>query len=453
MKWPTAATPANAVRVGDPNQAIQFVGGHGSYLYDAAGRDYLDLVSGYSSNNFGHCHPLLIAAAERALRSMGHVVGLAHDKRAELELKLASIFSATLAEGREPAGSSNSPCSSKEEPDGLHRAASVATKDASSKVWLASTGARAVELAWKAAFAFRRGRIVAFDLGFHGRSIATAAISRTAKITGLELPQTSTLPFPRCHTCPVNLRPETCQAECFESSEQTVALEADQISAIIVEPAIGARGYYFAPSVFYQRLQRLANKLGIVLIDDEIQMGLGRMGSMLACHRSVWQPDLVIIGKSLGGGLVPISAVIGQPAILDAMPAGVESETFAGSPFACSIAIAALEIIESEKLCQRADLIGSQLVASLKAAFADWSSLPTIEHRGAAIVIGFEAFGLPQASQLADQFVNRCRDAGVLVQLTGEHLSRVAIIPPLTMTSDELETAKKRISIGNQLRS
>jgi 4-aminobutyrate aminotransferase / (S)-3-amino-2-methylpropionate transaminase / 5-aminovalerate transaminase len=399
---PNASSPLGTCRTSDPNFVPEFVKGEGCYLWDAQGKRYLDFVSGYSSTVFGHCHPRLVAAAREQLEQLTQLVGLRHPWRSRLESLLAKRCQATVGEP--------------------------------SKVWLTTTGARAVEVAWKIAYATRPGAVVAFDIAFHGRSLASALLSHTRSLPIVKADVEKALPYPRCDACPVGLRRETCQAECFDASEQWLVDNGSRISAVLIEPAAGARGYYFAPAIFFQRLRDLTKRLGILLIDDEVQMGFGRMGSFLAAQRQGWQPDLVVMGKSLGGGLVPMAAVVGRADIMDALPSGYESETFAGNPLACRIAIEAIATLEEERLIERSLKAETYLQANLQKLAQDSSISICVDCYGAAGVI--QASPNDAASLAKD-----CLASGLLVHWSGIDSDRIVLIPPLIAGEREFEEA------------
>ena len=402
-RWPGAATPRGGFRSHDPCAAVQIVHGNGATVFDAAGRSYIDLVSGYSANNFGHCHPRLVAAAIRAMGEIGHLTGLPHPRRARLEKRLAAI----------------------------HGGEHVRT-------WLASTGSRAIEVAWKAAYVRRPGRLVTFDLGFHGRSIATGAISCTPRLPLGDFSAGPTIAFPRYGGGGVS------QEEATEAAIESLERLPEDVSAILIEPAIGARGYYFAPDMFFQRIAAVAARRGITLISDEVQMGLGRMGGWFGCRTQRWEPDLMVLGKSLGGGLLPISAVVGRADLLDAIPAGVESETFAASPSACAVALEALDVIQEEGLLERAERVGGSFEAELSADPTLRRISVVFERRGAAMALDFASTA--GGSAASRRFAEAAVQAGVLVHLSGAEGERVALIPPLTISAEEMASAVERLA-------
>jgi 4-aminobutyrate aminotransferase-like enzyme len=374
------------------------VRGAGVFLWDRSGKRYLDFVSGYSSTSFGHAHPRLVEVAASQLGQLTQLVGWNHSWRGRLEEKLAGLASAVI--GGEV------------------------------KVWLTTSGARAVELAWKIAYAHRPGSLACFEGAYHGRSLATALISDTRKLPIVQAEVAASLPFPRCLQCPYGLEPQSCAAECFSAVRERLQAMPSLPSAILVEPALGARGYYYAPPPFFQQLQQFARLHHILLIDDEIQMGLGRLGSMFAAERQGWSPDLVLLGKSLGGGLVPVAAVLGRAEVMDRLPAGIDSETFAANPLACRLALEALAILE-ESLLVRGPSLEGWLRRELE-KLAHTPSLPMkTSSLGASAVIELDP-------RLAGQVAERCVDHGLLVHWSGRAKDRIVLIPPLVVEEAEV---------------
>lgn len=390
--------PRGATRPHDPNYAIRVVRGDGSYLWDDHGNRYLDFVSGYSSTSFGHAHPRLVAVASEQLRQLTQIVGLNHPSRAKLERELSVRFEEAFG--------------------------------GDAKCWLTTSGARAVELAWKIAYQHRPGKILAFDFGYHGRSIATSMLSDTKQLPILEGPVARTLQYPVCTNCPVGKKPESCRAECADDDLRWIEANAESISSIIVEPALGARGYYYAPDVFFQRFQEVARRGGILLIDDEIQMGFGRLGTFFAARRQDWSPDLLVLGKSLGGGIVPIAAVVGNSSLLDEMASGLESETFAGNPLACSIALESIAILE-EILQVSLPAVALVLATAVDALRRDFPIIKHADVRGMSAYLEFEPL-------VAEKVAHRLVEHHLLLHWSGIYRDRLVIIPPLTATGDEI---------------
>lgn len=417
------------LRPHDPNQDIQWSSGSGVWLWDNAGNKYLDCVSGYSANVLGHCHPDLVAALTDQASKLNFATGGESSLRKELEEQMCHVVAQNMAY--------HSPESSSLD---------------SLKAWISTTGARAIEIAWRIAFHRRPGGLVTFDLGYHGRSIATSYVSDTAQqdclMAGPSAVVRFPIPFPHVDASSNN----TLQCACNESLEvfrELLRTNAGQLSALLLEPAIGSRGYYFAPDEYFQKLIGLGREHGLLIISDEVQMGLGRLGSMVASYSQGWFPDLLVFGKALGGGVLPVSCVIGSSDIMDQLRTGYESETFAGSPLACRIAIEVLRIMDSTDVIEES----SSLHAELRSVLASKLPLDSVAGVGSATVIDCRAAMRNLSSTLAHaddssvaemgtKAAYRCarllRENGILVHVTGSLRDRIAIIPPLCIRPNEM---------------
>jgi 4-aminobutyrate aminotransferase / (S)-3-amino-2-methylpropionate transaminase / 5-aminovalerate transaminase len=382
-------------------------------LWDSSGRPYLDFINGYSANNLGHLHPGLVQAAQEQLTQLAFCTGGSCTGRGELEKKLAEIWKRSSAES----GMMNQ----------------------NPAVWLSSTGARAVEIAWKIAFANRPGSILRFDLAYHGRSLATAEISDTPSSLALKkhldarAAKQFVVPYPRCGSSCKGFCDE-CQSS-LELVRQWLPRFGEQTSAMILEPAIGARGYFFASSCYYRQLVKLLRDHGILVIADEIQMGLGRWGAMMASCMQGWVPDLAVFGKSLGGGIATIAAVVGKASMMDRLPQGIESETFAANPFACRIGLASLQLLNDEGLLGQVRRNGSQYRDVLRKVLPSSAKVDGI---GLATVIDLSENG-ERGEGLAWNLVREWRENGLLVHLTGPNRDRIALIPALNVPWQVLE--------------
>ena len=417
------------LRPHDPNQDIEWSSGSGAWLWDNAGNRYLDCVSGYSANVLGHCHPDLVAALTDQASKLCFATGGESSLRKEFEQQLCHIVSQSAAHHSQESRSFDS-----------------------FKAWISTTGARAIEIAWRIAFHRSPGGLATFDLGYHGRSIATSYISDTAQQDCLMVGSSPVLrfpiPFPRVEAGSNKTLQDACN-ESLAVFRELLRTNPGRLSALLVEPAIGSRGYYFAPDEYIQRLVGLGREYGLLIISDEVQMGLGRLGSMVASHSQGWYPDLLVLGKALGGGMLPISCVIGSSEIMDQLRTGYESETFAGTPLACRIAIEVLRILDSTSVIEAS----SSLHAELRSVLASKLPRDAVHGVGSATVIDFQTTMRNLSNSLAradDSFVAEAgtratyryarllRENGILVHVTGSLRDRIAIIPPLSIRPDEM---------------
>ena len=404
----------------DPKFGPVFVRGSGARLWDVEGHDYVDFTCGYSASNFGHAFPPLVEVAARQLQTLTHLTQEPHALRVPLAEKLIRF------------------CGFDEQ---------------SSRVHFNSTGARAVETAWKAAYAYRPGRLISLSPSYHGRSLATTALSESA--VGISEFVRSDLHKRRgaeeygyCSACSLGLSFPGCGTKCLDRLIDHLNRDSASVSAVLVEPALGARGYVFPPREYWLRLREVTRATGVTLIADEIQIGLGRAGSRLLSASQGWMADLVVLGKSLGGGIVPISAVVGRGEVLNALPQGSESETFACTPLAAAVAIEVLQQLETGGWIENGARIGERLRAELR-TFAERHQINfAVEGQGATAVAEFLAAfpDLASAQKAARRFAEQCSQQRLLVHFSGPLQTRIVLIPPLTATDFEVEDGLKRMN-------
>jgi 4-aminobutyrate aminotransferase-like enzyme len=408
----------------------------GAYLYDVEGRRVLDFRCGYSAINFGHTPQRLIEAAEKQMRSLTQLTQLPSTALIEFAEQLLSFLGCR----------------------------------GTAKVLLNVSGARAIETALKIALHRRPGTIVCFEHGYHGRSLATQPLSDASTFSeawpwpGLWSRSGNgdicRLPYPREDAAinstlnPLTRNPRACDwSEVLELWDQCVASRDVPLSAVLIEPMLGARGYIAPPEHFFHELLQRTHERGGLVIADEVQVGLGRGGGRLMSHAQGWQPDLVVLGKSLGGGLLPISAVVGAAGLIDLLPNGSESETFAAHPLACAVASAALDWLQ--ELEPGLPQLGTKLREIFQAIVRRWE-LPAevqgvgvvaaLEWRGAwpePNVAGLHSDVKPQdpIAQTVARLSQQCLAAGLLLHPSGPDGRRMVFLPPLTVTEEQLEEA------------
>jgi 4-aminobutyrate aminotransferase-like enzyme len=415
-------TPLPLRRLDDPNTGPLWVRGSGCWLWDEQGRRHLDLVASYGSLLWGHAHPNLVWAAQQQSALLPHLTGLATDLRRRLCAKLAAMHPlASQTDGHAV------PC----------------------KAWLVTTGARAVELAMKLALHRKPGRILHFNRGFHGRSIATGAISDTRWLKQLPMVDHLPIPFPDCRHCPWGHQINDCHsADCLHAWVAANEALLDDVSAVIVEPIPGAKGYLTAADSLFRDLRRLADQRGWWLIADEVQTGLGRTGNLLACRAQGWTPDCICVGKSLGGGIVPIAAVMGPAASMDELPPGVESETFGGGPLACRVALAVLELLEETPWKAWSEAAGAGVRAVMEKAATDLPFPTSMEGQGAFGVLEVQGGSSNRSRELAWQLACEARKAGVLFHWSGPSGNRLVALPPLVTPPHAWDWMRERLQKG-----
>ncbi|MFK7735094.1 MAG: aminotransferase class III-fold pyridoxal phosphate-dependent enzyme [Pirellulaceae bacterium] len=417
-RWDTV-TPTGSRRAHDPCYGPVFVRGEGSCLWDSEGHTWIDLTCGFSATNFGHAHPRLLQALQQQASELGHVTGDPHPRRIELAELIASKFQRS-AEQR-------------------------------FKTNFSTSGARAVEAAWKIASSLRPGKLIALAPSLHGRSIATSILSSTKRIELSEslASRTRLQPvenYPYCVRCPLGKEFPSCETACGDDLFSLIECDSGSISGVLVEPALTARGYVFPPAEWFLRLREVTAKANITLIADEIQTGMGRCGGLLLSQQQGWPADLTLLGKSLGGGLTSIACVVGTEAFLDRLPPGVESETGAANPIACAVALEAIRILEEDSLIERGVHVGKELRRICSELLP--ASLTRIEGQAACCAIEFldQEAAPGHDCQLAQAFASACASRRLKVHLTGPLQTRVVLLPPLVMTDDELYESQRRLT-------
>jgi len=301
------------------------------------------------------------------------------------------------------------------------------------KAIFVTTGAEAVENCIKIARAHTgRSAVIAFGGGFHGRTFMAMAL--TGKVTPYKAgfgPMPGDVyhaPFPIPYHG-VSVR------ESLEALEHIFKYDVEpaRVAAIIVEPVQGEGGFYVAPPEFLQALRRLCDQYGIVLVVDEIQSGFARTGRMFAIEHSGVEPDLMTLAKSLAGGF-PLAAVVGKASIMDAPGPGGLGGTYAGSPIACAAGLAVLEVIESENLCARAEVIGATLTGALRELQREIPAVGEVRGLGAMVAMELVRNRDPHApdADLTKALVKRAAEKGLVILSCGLYGNVIRFLVPLT---------------------
>jgi len=371
-------------------------------LWDVEGRRLIDFASGIAVLNTGHLHPKIQAAVGAQLSRLSHACFQVppYESYVALAERLNSLMPAA----------------------GPH------------KTLFLTTGAEAVENAIKIArYHTRRSAVIAFGGGFHGRTLA--CMSLTGKVQpykagfGPLLPEVFHAPFPMAYH-------GVSTAHSLAALEHLFKADVDpaRVAAIIVEPVQGEGGFYVAPPEFLRALRALCDQHGIVLIIDEIQTGFARTGRMFAIEHSGVEPDLMTVAKSLAGG-VPLSAVIGKAPIMDAPLAGGLGGTYAGSPLGCAAGLAVLDVIETEKLCARAERLGSTLLARLSDLQTRWPCIGDVRGLGAMVAMELVKDRRADApdADLAKALVQAAGRRGLVLLSCGIYGNVIRFLTPLTI--------------------
>ncbi|MEQ1652625.1 MAG: 4-aminobutyrate--2-oxoglutarate transaminase [Hyphomicrobium sp.] len=377
-------------------------------IWSEDGKRYIDFGAGIAVVNTGHQHPKITAAIEQQLKAFSHV-----------------CFQVTPYENYVSLA---------------ERLNEIAPVSGPAKTMLVSTGAEAVENAVKVARAYTgRSGIISFGGGFHGRTHMGMAL------TGKVVPYKKGFgPFP-----PDIYHAEFPNAYHGVSNEQSLAslkhifkysIDPSNVSAIIIEPVQGEGGFNIAPFDFLRELRAVCDEHGILLIGDEIQTGFGRTGKMFALEHAGIKADIVTLAKGLAGGL-PLAAIVGRADVMDAANPGGLGGTYAGNPIACAAAHAVLEIIEEEKLCDRANAIGKIIISRL-GQLKERSNLNCIgDIRGLGAMCALElvkdaSSGEPNAP-LTAALLKAANEKGLILLSCGTYANVIRFLVPLT-ASDAL---------------
>ena len=384
----------------------------GARLWDADGNEYIDFVGGIGVLNVGHAHPRVRRAVEEQLERFTHTcfqVAM-YDSYVELARRLN-----LLAPG-----------------------------DSKKKTLLLTTGAEATENAVKIARdATGRQAVIAFHHGFHGRTLL--ALTMTGKSQpykqhfGPFCSEVYHAPYPYEYRGWNTERSIAALGQVFES-----VVAPDRVAAIIIEPVLGEGGFVPAPPEYLRELRRIASANGILLICDEIQSGFGRTGKMFACEHAGVEPDMITVAKSIAGGL-PLAAVIGRADVMDSPGPGGLGGTYAGNPLACAAALATLDIIEEERLLERAAEVGARVEASLRSVQRRHTSVGDVRGIGAMIGVEFTDGGAAGEPSIAKRVVTEARSRGLLLMPAGAKGNVIRVLVPLVITDDELALALSRL--------
>jgi 4-aminobutyrate aminotransferase/(S)-3-amino-2-methylpropionate transaminase len=380
----------------------------GSTITDVDGNTFLDFVGGVGVLNVGHNHPRVVQAvheqADRFLHTDFTVVPY------EPYVRLAERLSGLV------------PIS------GEVRAAFF------------NAGTEAVENAVKLArLHTRRPAVIAFEGAFHGRTLlALTMTSRTHPYkTGLGpfAPEVYRAPFPNAYRGP-------SAKEALAALERMLATHvgADHVAAIVFEPQQGEGGFVPADPVFVRGLRELCDEHGIVLVADEVQTGFGRTARMFAMEHFDVEADLLVVAKSIAGGL-PLSGVVGRAAIMDDPHSGAIGGTFIGNPVACAAANAVLDVLAEEDLVARAALLGEALRARMLGWRERWSEVGDVRGLGAMLAIELvrDRESKEPAPDLTEAVIGAALQRGLLLLKAGVYGNCIRVLCPLTISDGELD--------------
>lgn len=382
--------------------------GEGAVMYDVDGREYIDFSGGVGSLNVGQSHPKVVKAIQEQAALYLHTDYAVVPY--EPYVKVCRSLS-QLAPGPTP-----------------------------KKAILFNSGSEAVENAIKIArYVTRRPAVIAFEGAFHGRTYMS--LSLTSRVLpykqgfGPFMPEVYRVPYPNTY------RGITTD-DVMESFRKLFisGVSPKDVAAIIVEPIQGEGGYLVPEDDFLPRLRALADEHGIILVVDEIQTGFGRTGKMFALEHTGVEPDLMTVGKSLGGGL-PLSGVVGKAELMDTPIPGGLGGTFPGNPVACAAANAVFEIFEEEDLLGRAEALGRQMKERMNGWKEQFPFVGDVRGRGAMIaleVVHDQTSKQPNA-ELTSRITQAAWQGGAVILQAGLEGNVLRFPMPLVMTDEQLK--------------
>lgn len=400
----------------------------GCYLYDIHGKKYLDIISSWWANLFGHCNETINEAVKTQIDKLEHVIfaNFSNELAIELSEKLLQIL-----------------------PKGI------------AKLHFNDNGSAAVEASLKMCFQYHiqtghpeRKKFMCLSEGYHGETIGALSVGSLdlyAKLYRPMLMESIHIPAPDCFRCPYHQTRETCSCECFCEAEKLFAQHAKETAGVIVEPLLqGSAGMRVYPALYLKKLRKLCDETGVLLIADEIATGFGRTGRMFACDHAGITPDFMTLSKGLTGGYLPMSITATTQKVYDAFyddyethKAFVHSHTFAGNPLACAAALAVQKIFRTNPIFENASVNAKWLTKRMNDEILSHRYVGEVRHIG--LIHAFEIVkdkqtkeAFPAQKRLGYEIYKHALKNGLLLRPIGDVLY---FNPPLNITQFELEEA------------
>jgi len=385
--------------------------GEGVRLWDVEGREYLDFLAGWAVANTGYCHPKIVEAVTEQVKRVTHVSTISFPNEASTALaeKLIKIT------------------------PGRHE----------KKVVFGLSGSDATDCVFKLLPVYTgRSCIISFLGAMHGMVSGSMVLSgHKADSKSLNTSNVIKTPYAYCYRCHLESSYPTCNIRCVDAMEDEVFKTAspEDVAAIMIEPVQSDGGDVVPPKEWASKIKRICGNNRILLISDEIKVGFGRTGRMFGIEHSQVVPDVITVGKSIASGL-PLSAVIATREMLDLAPA-THFFTTAGNPISCAAALATIEVIEKERLCNNASRIGDYM----KKRFEEISKKHSLigDVRGEGLIVGLELVKdrttKEPATAEAAKVCYRAWENGLILGYVGRSSNVVEITPPLVITEEEAE--------------
>jgi 4-aminobutyrate aminotransferase len=384
--------------------------GKGCILKDVDGNEYIDFNSGLVCLIVGHCHPKVVDAIKKQSEKFLSYSNTDFYYRPAINLaeKLCEVTPGRFDK----------------------------------KVYFGNSGAEAVEAAVKLSkWHTRKQRFIAYISAFHGRTLG--ALSFTASKTVQRshffpmVPGVTHVPYPNCYRCPFKLSYPDCDYWCVDFIDEMVLqkyVPPEEVAGIVIEPIQGEGGYVVPPPEYFKRLKKIADKYGILMIDDEVQAGMGRTGRWFAIEHWKVEPDIVCMAKGIASGL-PLGAIVSRARLMD-WEGGSHASTFGGNPLSCVASLAVIDAIKEEKLLENATKQGNYIMKRLQDFKDECEILGDV--RGKGLMIGAEIVENKDtkkpAKEKATEIMMRSWKRGIAIITCGVSTLRVA--PPIIITRE-----------------
>ncbi|HDH06925.1 MAG TPA: acetyl ornithine aminotransferase family protein, partial [Thermoproteales archaeon] len=387
----------------------------GAIIKDVDGNEYIDFNSGIAVMSVGHCHPKVVEAIKRQAEKFLHysLTDFYYEEPVKLAKKLVKITPGSFDK----------------------------------KVFFCNSGAESIEGALKVARGYFKGSrpyVLAYIGSFHGRTLGALSLTSSKPVQRRYfsplIPCVEHIPYPYCYRCPWKQTFPDCDYWCVDFIEEwyfNKYISPEEVAAIVFEPISGEGGYIVPPPEYWKRIRKLCDKYGILMIDDEVQAGMGRTGKWFAIEHWNTTPDIICVAKAIASGL-PLGAIIGKKEIMS-LPKGSHATTFGGNPVACAAANAVIEVMEEVNLLERAEKLGEKTLKFFNDLKEECKIIGDV--RGKGLMIGIELVKDPSTKEPAkaelQEILTNCFKKGVLA--IGAGISTLRLAPPLTIPEDLLE--------------
>lgn len=405
--------------------------GHGVHLTDIDGKDYIDIVSSWWCNLLGHCNPKINDSITKQLNTLEHVIfaNFSHTPAIELCRRLMEVI-----------------------PKGL------------AKFNFSDNGSAAVECSLKMAFQYcyqtghpEKTKFMCLSDGYHGETIGALSVGTLdlyAKIYKPMLMDTIRIGAPDCFRCPYGKCRDCCDCECFKKAEEAFEKHGKETAGIIIEPLLqGSAGMRIYPPLYLKKLRALCDEYDVILIADEIATGFGRTGKMFAFDHAGVSPDIMCISKGLTGGYMPMAITITTDRIYNAFysdynegKAFMHSHTYSGNPLGCSAALAVLDILDEDKIIEKANETAVYLHGALEDALGKHKNVGEIRHIGLINAIELcedktSKKGFDGKLRIGYSIYKKALEHGLILRPLGNVLY---FNPPLIIGKDDIDLAIRK---------